>query len=68
MSTTGNVRMLSDSVTISVDAMGGDHAPAVVIEGINLALGSLRNVRFLLFGREAEGYSELRRPVVPLRA
>lgn len=54
MNTTGNVQPLSDGVTISIDAMGGDHAPGMVIEGINLALGRLTNVRFLLFGRESE--------------
>jgi glycerol-3-phosphate acyltransferase PlsX len=54
MNTTGAVQPVADGVTISIDAMGGDHAPAMVIEGINLALERVTNVRFLLFGRETE--------------
>lgn len=54
MNTSGNAGAQSDRVTISIDAMGGDHAPVMVIEGIDLALQHLSDVRFLLFGREAE--------------
>jgi len=43
---------LSKSFTISVDAMGGDNAPNMVVEGINLNLARHPGVRFLLFGRE----------------
>jgi glycerol-3-phosphate acyltransferase PlsX len=32
--------------------MGGDNAPDVIVEGINLALDQVSGVRFLLFGRE----------------
>ena len=45
---------MPDALTISVDAMGGDNAPDVVVEGINLALNQLSGVRFLLFGREQQ--------------
>ncbi len=38
-------------ITLAVDAMGGDRAPQIVIDGMNRALDSLKNVRFLLFGR-----------------
>jgi glycerol-3-phosphate acyltransferase PlsX len=50
---------VSDSIVISIDAMGGDHGPAVAVPGIALALeaGAFkglagREVRFLLFGDE----------------
>lgn len=43
---------LSKPLTISVDAMGGDNAPNMVVEGINLNLARHPGVRFLLFGRE----------------
>jgi glycerol-3-phosphate acyltransferase PlsX len=44
----------SKPLTIAVDAMGGDHAPQMVIEGVDRAVRSLKNVRFLLFGRPRE--------------
>lgn len=40
------------SVTLSIDAMGGDHAPRMVIAGINRVVARHPDVRFLLFGRE----------------
>ena len=39
-------------VTIALDAMGGDHAPDVVVEGVQLAHVRLPDVRYLLFGDE----------------
>jgi phosphate acyltransferase len=45
---------LPDPLVISVDAMGGDNAPDVIVEGINLALDQISGVRFLLFGREQQ--------------
>lgn len=41
---------MDQGVTIALDAMGGDHAPASVIEGAALALRRHPTVRFLLFG------------------
>ena len=41
---------MSAPVTISIDAMGGDHAPGMVIEGVRLAHVRLPHVRYLLFG------------------
>ena len=43
---------MSDQLVISVDAMGGDHGPPVVVAGVDLALDRLagRPVRFLLHG------------------
>ncbi|MBT4996656.1 MAG: phosphate acyltransferase, partial [Hellea sp.] len=40
-------------LTISIDAMGGDNAPEIVIKGVEYYLrheGKNRNVRFLLHG------------------
>ncbi len=37
---------------IALDAMGGDRAPAVVVEGARLALRQRPDLRFLLFGDE----------------
>lgn len=56
---------MSDSIVISIDAMGGDHGPAVAVPGVSLALERLPagRVRFLLFGDEAQIRAELdRRP------
>ena len=39
--------------TISLDAMGGDAGPAVVVPGAAIALQRHPGVRFLLFGDEA---------------
>src|ERR671912_2098134 len=39
-------------VRISLDAMGGDHGPSVVVPGAALALERHPNLRFLMFGNE----------------
>ena len=44
---------MSDNLTLSIDAMGGDNAPDMVVEGVDTALERLTNVSFLLFGDEA---------------
>jgi glycerol-3-phosphate acyltransferase PlsX len=41
---------VSAPVTISIDAMGGDHAPDMVVEGVRLAHVRLPHVRYMLFG------------------
>jgi glycerol-3-phosphate acyltransferase PlsX len=43
---------MSKPVRISLDAMGGDHGPSVVIPGAALALERHPNLRFLMFGNE----------------
>ena len=43
---------MSASVTIALDAMGGDHAPGVVLKGADIALVRYPAARFLLFGDE----------------
>jgi phosphate acyltransferase len=42
--------MTAGPVTISIDVMGGDHAPTSVLEGAALAAARLRDVKFLLHG------------------
>jgi glycerol-3-phosphate acyltransferase PlsX len=39
--------------TLAVDAMGGDHAPGVVVEGLSIAAERHPAARFLLIGDEA---------------
>lgn len=53
--------MSVNSLVISVDAMGGDSAPTMVVEGIERALERHGNARFLLFGRALELAPLLRR-------
>ncbi|MFD2235363.1 phosphate acyltransferase PlsX [Phaeospirillum tilakii] len=43
---------MSAPVTISIDAMGGDSAPEIVVEGVRMAHERLPHVRYLLFGDE----------------
>lgn len=43
---------MSDNLVISLDAMGGDHAPAIVVEGADLARRRYPGARFLFFGDE----------------
>jgi len=42
------------SQVIALDAMGGDHAPAIVIKGAALALSRNASLRFLVFGDTAQ--------------
>ncbi|WIY54001.1 phosphate acyltransferase PlsX [Devosia sp. YIM 151766] len=41
---------MTDSITISVDAMGGDNAPRAVIHGAHMALKERKNTRFIFHG------------------
>lgn len=43
---------MSAKITIAIDAMGGDHAPKMVLKGANKALNRFPQVEFLLFGNE----------------
>ncbi|WP_374444480.1 phosphate acyltransferase PlsX [Stella sp.] len=45
---------MGDRLTIALDAMGGDDAPGIVIDGANLALTRFPQVDFLLFGPEEQ--------------
>jgi glycerol-3-phosphate acyltransferase PlsX len=50
-----------DTIVISIDAMGGDHGPPVVVPAVAIALGRMPGLklRFLLFGDEAKLNEEL---------
>jgi phosphate acyltransferase len=41
---------LADRFTLSIDAMGGDNAPRMVVRGLNIAVRRLPRTDFLLFG------------------
>jgi len=45
---------VSQTVNIAVDAMGGDHAPGIVIDGCALSQERHPETHFLLFGDEAK--------------
>ena len=45
---------MSQKLVISIDAMGGDHAPAAIIEGVSLIAKNNPDLFFLLFGDEAQ--------------
>jgi glycerol-3-phosphate acyltransferase PlsX len=47
-------RPLSKTVRISLDAMGGDHGPEVVVPGAAIALDRHPDSEFILFGDEAK--------------
>lgn len=44
--------MVKKNITLALDAMGGDDAPSVVIEGASLSLQKYPDLRFLIFGDE----------------
>ncbi|MGY8959633.1 MAG: phosphate acyltransferase PlsX [Alphaproteobacteria bacterium] len=45
---------MTDTLVISLDAMGGDKAPHIVVEGAALARERYPDVRFLMYGDEAQ--------------
>ena len=45
---------MSDTIRISVDAMGGDKGPRVAVQGASLALKERKNTRFIFHGRRDE--------------
>jgi len=52
---------VSTELTIALDAMGGDHGPAVVVRGANIARQRYPDARFIIVGRESEIGPHLRR-------
>jgi phosphate acyltransferase len=48
-----NDRLMSQSITISLDAMGGDAGPGIVIAGAAVALDRRPDLRFVIFGDES---------------
>ena len=45
---------MSGTITIALDAMGGDRAPDIVVRGANIALKRFPAAKFLLFGAESQ--------------
>ena len=45
---------MSDSIRIALDAMGGDNAPLIIVEGANIARKKYRNARFQFYGDQAQ--------------
>lgn len=39
---------------IAIDAMGGDHAPQAIVEGVNQALEAFKDIEIILYGDEAK--------------
>ncbi|HSE77693.1 MAG TPA: phosphate acyltransferase PlsX [Alphaproteobacteria bacterium] len=52
---------MAAGLTIALDAMGGDNAPQMVIQGANIALRRLPQIEFILIGDEARLLPLLRR-------
>jgi phosphate acyltransferase len=52
---------LTEPFTLAVDAMGGDHAPDIIVEGLDIAAERHPAARFLLVGDEARLTSLLAR-------
>lgn len=44
---------MTGPVIVALDAMGGDHAPDIVVQGAAIAMRRLPNTRFILFGDKA---------------
>jgi glycerol-3-phosphate acyltransferase PlsX len=45
---------MTKALVISIDGLGGDHAPSAVVDGLEIAAARLPDVRFLLHGPQAE--------------
>ena len=53
--------MAENPLLISIDAMGGDHSPKIVIEGLAIASKQNPDIRFLLFGDAQKIEAEMKR-------
>ncbi len=45
---------MSQTITLSIDAMGGDYAPDMVVDGMAQAFQDLPCVKFIVFGRSGD--------------
>jgi glycerol-3-phosphate acyltransferase PlsX len=52
---------LPHNIVISIDAMGGDHGPSVVVPAVDIAARAMPDLRFLLHGDESLINAELAR-------
>ena len=53
--------MSENNLVISVDAMGGDNSPRVVVEGVLMAHKNNPDIKFILFGDEEKVTAEMKR-------
>ncbi len=53
--------MTENDLVISLDAMGGDYSPRVVVEGVAIAHKNNPDIKFLLFGDETKVNEEMKR-------
>lgn len=44
---------MADGLTLSIDGMGGDHAPEIVVEGVEIAARARPDLKFLIHGDPA---------------
>ena len=54
---------MSDRLVIALDAMGGDKAPEVVIDGAEIARERFPDISFLMFGELSEHLEAVKRPI-----
>ncbi len=52
---------MTEPLVIALDAMGGDHAPNIVIKGAHIARERYPDIHFLIYGDEARIKRQLRR-------
>ena len=52
---------MNSNKVISIDAMGGDNSPSVIIEGLSIALNNFDNFSAILFGDEDKIKSEIKK-------
>ncbi len=45
---------MTDTIRVSVDAMGGDNGPRIALHGARLALRERKNISFIFHGRQTE--------------
>jgi glycerol-3-phosphate acyltransferase PlsX len=52
---------LSSNKVISIDAMGGDNSPNVIIEGLSIALNNFDNFSVILYGDKDKINNEIKK-------
>ena len=49
----GDTKRMAEGLVLSIDGMGGDHAPDIVVEGVAIAAKRLPDIRYLIHGDAA---------------
>ena len=52
---------MSSNKVISIDAMGGDNSPNVIIEGLSIALNNFDNFSVILYGDKDKINNEIKK-------